>query len=77
MWRVRDEPQSVGREPIPAVATPPMGDRRELTETRAACEAPDVEPGQGNELLAMGVRVASADGSQQSRGRGRADARQL
>jgi hypothetical protein len=77
MWLVRDEPQSVVREPIPEVATPHMGYLREFTETRAAFEAPDVEPGQFNELLAIGVRVDIADGSQHSRGRGLAYARQL
>src|SRR5438874_3658863 len=77
MWLVRDEPQSVVIEPIPEVATPHVEYRREFTDTRAAFEAPDIEPGQFHELFAIGVRVDIADGSQNSRGRGLANARQL
>ena len=76
MWVRRNEPQRVVIEPISEVATPHVGDLRECAETGAACEAPDVETGQCDGLLALGVRVDSADGGEQSRGRGCADARQ-
>jgi len=76
-WLMRDEPPRVVLEPIPEGAPPHVGELREFPDTRPAFEAPDVEPGQCNELLAIGVRVDLADGCQHSRGCGLAQARQL
>jgi hypothetical protein len=77
MWIVRHEPQRVVREPMSEVATPYVGDLRECADTGTACEAPDVETGQFDELFAMGVRVDLTHGGQHSCGCGCADARQL
>jgi hypothetical protein len=77
MWLVRDEPQRRVREPMAQGATPHVGERRELADTRAAFAAPDSEPGPFDERLARRVLVDIANGGQHSRGRGFAHAWQL
>jgi hypothetical protein len=77
MGRVRNEPQSVVREPMSEGAPPHGGARRACAEPGAACAAPDVEPGQGNALWVLGGLGAIAHGGQQSGGWGGAEARPL
>jgi hypothetical protein len=77
MRLMRDEPQGVVREPVSEGGTADVRELRELADTGAAFEALDVKTSQCDSLFAIGVLADIADGGQDGRGCGVADARQL
>jgi hypothetical protein len=72
-----DQPQGLVREPVAQGGTAHLRYFRQFPDTRATFEQSQIETRQCAQLCAVVVRVKSADGGQDGRGGGCADAGQL